>query len=77
MAVKFATVGEAPEQNDWDEEPVGAMGFTVNELLVPVFVDPVTIKVRPVPILVGVTVIPVNCPDEKVDDVPVIPAVPL
>jgi hypothetical protein len=44
---------------------------------VPVLPDPVTMNVRLLPTLVGVTLTLLNTPDEKFPDVPVIPAVPL
>ena len=76
VADKLITVGEAAEQNDWPEEPVGAAGLTLKELLVPFFVDSVTIKVNPLPATVGVTLTPVNTPAVNAPEVPVIPAVP-
>ena len=47
------------------------------KVLVPVLPEPVTTKLRLVPATVGVTLTPVNWPDVKEADVPVIPAVPL
>jgi len=50
---------------------------TTSNVAVPVLADPVTIRVLPVPTLVGVTLTPVNCPAVNAAEVPVIPAVPL
>src|ERR1035437_2923842 len=44
---------------------------------VPVWADRVTMNVLPLPATVGVTLTPLNTPDVKLADVPVIPAVPL
>ena len=56
---------------------VGAIDGLTLKMLVPVLPDPVTTKLRLVPATVGVTLTPVNWPDVKEVDVPVIPAVPL
>ena len=46
-------------------------------MAVPILVAPVTMKVKLLPATVGVTLRPLNTPEAKVADVPVIPAVPL
>ena len=50
---------------------------TTSKVAAPVLVDPVTIRVLPVPTLVGVTLTPFNCPAVNAGEVPVIPAVPV
>jgi hypothetical protein len=56
---------------------LAAAGLIVAMVAVPVLADPVTMKVLPLPATVGVTLTPLNTPDVKLADVPVIPAVPL
>jgi hypothetical protein len=53
-------------------------GWTSKVFAVPVGDPPVkvAVKVKPLPAAVGVTLTPLNTPDEKVTDVPVMPAVP-
>lgn len=55
---------------------VNTSGFTL-KVAVPVLLDPVTMNVSLLPATAGVTLTPVNWPDENDAEVPVIPAVPL
>ena len=72
MAVPAVCGEEMADIPKWSSAPA----LTV-KVLVPVLEDPVTIKVMPVPAVIGVTVTPVSTPEVKAAEVPVMPAVPL